>query len=166
MRISIGVLSLLFLQTLSSCSMVDEARPRRRRIPGLQQPLESMSLREFIYVNLREFQYVNLSVTLTVWPAIVMGLANFRSHALYLCFDPGCVQHKWSGLAFKFLKTSCPTACALIEQVGVVGAVDVGDILMSDVCSWITSTTAEDPVDGMGEESKGQYAPLTDTGCC
>ena len=63
----------------------------------------------------------------------------------------------------KFLKVGCPASKALFQQDGVVSVVEVRDIFISDAYSQITNAAAEDPVDGTIEESRGQYAHLTDT---
>ena len=89
-----------------------------------------------------------------------------RSHVLYLCFDPVCVQAHCSGLVFKFLKADCSASRTLSEQDCIVSVVEVRKIFISDINSQITSAVAEDPVDDKTEESRGQHTPLTDTECC
>ena len=76
-----------------------------------------------------------------------------------------CESH-CSGLVFKFMKARCPFSWSVFEQDCAVSIVEVREICIFDVYSKIANAAVEDPVDGATEESMGQYALLTDTGCC
>ena len=75
-------------------------------------------------------------------------------------------QHVCSPIVPKFLKADCPSFRVIFEQDSIISVVMVREILISDVYLHITRAAAENPVDGTSEESRIQYAPLTDTGCC
>ena len=75
------------------------------------------------------------------------------------------MQPLCSGIVFKFLKVGCPDYRSFFEQNGVVRVVDVREIFVSEVYFQITSTAAEDAVDGMAEESMSQSSPLMNTRC-
>ena len=67
------------------------------------------------------------------------------------------MQPHSSGLVFELLKAGCSVSWTLFKHGGIVSVIEVCEMLISDMYSTITIAAAEDPVNGMAEESRDQY---------